>query len=208
MTQSKSIARSICWLLLPGALVATVTAGCKREDEPAAHPSLGLAPLPPPEPEPPAAQPQPQPGATTGTTAGTAAAADPDLLLITIVAVDIDTKLAEMCKLAGSSVFFKFDSAGLSPEAKERLDQLAACAKTGPARGKELLVVGRADPTGSDEYNKKLGMSRADAVAKYLRDQGVPKARVETESKGEAAAPREPYAWPIERRVTVRLQQP
>lgn len=111
-----------------------------------------------------------------------------------------------MCGLQGSSVFFKFDSAQLTPMAKERLQQIATCATTGAAKGKDLLVVGRTDPSGSDQYNKQLGMTRADAVARYLRDQGVSRARVETESKGETGAIREPMAWPLNRRVTIRLQ--
>ena len=44
-------------------------------------------------------------------------------------------------------------------------DLNATCAKTGPIQGQALLVVGRTDPVGPDEYNKVLGMSRADAVA-------------------------------------------
>ncbi len=93
--------------------------------------------------------------------------------VLTVIAVDIDTKLAVMCGLPESKVFFKFDSAKLVPEAKERLQQIAACATTGPAKGKDLVVIGRTDPVGTDAYNKQLGMSRADSVAKSLPDQGV-----------------------------------
>jgi len=111
-----------------------------------------------------------------------------------------------MCGIPESKVFFKYDSAKLLPASKERLDQLATCVKTGPAKDRELRVIGRTDPVGSDEYNKQLGMSRADSVAKHLREAGVAQARVETESKGEAAAAVNPYGWPYDRRVTVRLK--
>jgi outer membrane protein OmpA-like peptidoglycan-associated protein len=51
-----------------------------------------------------------------------------------------------------------------------------------------------------------LGLDRAEAVAKYLREQGVPAARTETISKGEADGdPADPRGWPYDRRVTVRL---
>lgn len=145
-----------------------------------------------------------QPAGAAGNDAGTD---DPDIAVITITAIDIDTKLAVMCGIAESDVFFKFDSAKLVPAAKERLDKIATCAKTGPAKGKDLLIVGRTDPVGSDQYNKQLGMSRADSVAKYLQEQGVKQARTETESKGEATAANNPWRWPLERRVTLRLQQ-
>lgn len=133
---------------------------------------------------------------------------DPDFSIVTVTFIDIDTKLAVMCGLEESKVFFKYDSARVLPEAKERLDRIAACAKDGAAKGKQLLIVGRADPVGSDEYNKELGMSRADAVRDYLSRQGVAAPRVETVSKGEAAAdPSAPGEWPYDRRVTVRLQE-
>ena len=70
------------------------------------------------------------------------------------------------------------------------------------------MIVGSTDPVGSDQYNKELGMSRADAVRDYTSGQGVAAPRVETVSKGEAAAdPSAPGGWPDDRRVTVRLQE-
>lgn len=130
-----------------------------------------------------------------------------DPAVLTLMLIDIDTELAVLCSLPESKVYFKHDSAKVLPQAKDRLDALATCAKSGPVKDRELQIVGRTDPSGSDEYNQKLGMSRADSVAKYLADQGVTKARVETESKGEATADENhPSLWPLERRVTIRLQ--
>lgn len=135
------------------------------------------------------------------------AAGDPLFAIITVTAIDIDTRLAVMCGIPESDVFFKYDSAKVLPEAKDRLDRIAACAIDGAAKGKDLLVIGRAGPVGSDEYNKELGMSRAEAVSKYLREKGVSKSRVTTESKGETAAnAAAPASWPYERRVTLRLE--
>jgi outer membrane protein OmpA-like peptidoglycan-associated protein len=130
-----------------------------------------------------------------------------DPLVLTITAIDIDTRLAVLCGLDESKVFFKFDSTKLLPSAKERLEQIATCSKTGPIKDQALLMVGRADPVGSDEYNQALGMSRADAVANYLSELGVDKALIVTESRGEAAAEEKfPGNWPYNRRVTLRLQ--
>ncbi len=125
----------------------------------------------------------------------------------TIIAVDIDTWLAFMCGLTKDKVFFKYDSEKLLPDAKERLERIATCAKTGPVKGMSLLVVGRTDPRGSGKYNKQLGKRRAEAVAKYLIELGVAQIRVETESKGETSA-HDAYSdgWPYNRRVTIQLQ--
>lgn len=220
---SRSMARPVLWLALPGALAMALGIGCKQDDE---RPTTVTAPdyqTPPP----PAATYQPQVTAPRGTATGyqsqspapadtatpasgpaQSAPSEADLLVLTVFAVDIDTRLAELCKVPGSNVFFKVDSAKLSDAAKARLRDIATCVTAGPARGKDLIIIGHADPTGSDTYNKQLGMSRADSVKKYLDDMGVKTARVETESKGEANALREPFAWPLERRVTIRLRQP
>ncbi len=135
-----------------------------------------------------------------------AAGNDPDLVIVTVMTVDLQTKLAEMCNVPASKLFFKFDSATVRPGATELIEQIATCAKTGAAKGKALKIIGRTDPRGSPTYNEKLGMERAEAVAKLLRDQGVQDARVELVSKGEEAAePSEPAGWPYDRRVTIRL---
>lgn len=131
---------------------------------------------------------------------------DPELAIITVTTVDIDTKLAVMCGISDTKVFFKFDSAAMRPEAKQLLEKIASCALDGPAKGKALRVVGRTDPRGTDEYNKELGLNRARAVAESLNSHGVKDTRIETLSRGEAAADlAEPEGWPYDRRVTVRL---
>ncbi len=146
------------------------------------------------------------PSQPPSSSADTTKSEDPDIAVYTVTAIDIDTKLAAMCGIPESKVFFKFDTATVRPEAKETLDEIATCALNGPAKGKGLRVVGRTDPRGSEAYNKDLGAERAEAVAKYLREQGVPDPRIETVSKGEAAAdPADPSGWPYDRRVTVRL---
>jgi peptidoglycan-associated lipoprotein len=130
----------------------------------------------------------------------------PERAVLTIIGVDIDTRLAMMCGIPDSKVFFEYDSAELTADAKALLQEVATCVINGPAKGKELRVIGRTDPRGTDEYNDTLGMSRSQSVADHLQSLGVEGARVETESKGEAAAGPDPYGWPYDRRVTIRLQ--
>jgi outer membrane protein OmpA-like peptidoglycan-associated protein len=64
------------------------------------------------------------------------------------------------------SVNFKTNSAVLSPEAKQQLDELAA--KTQGARAFMIEVAGHTDATGSDAKNFRLSRARADAVVQYL----------------------------------------
>ena len=64
------------------------------------------------------------------------------------------------------AVTFRVNSAVLSPEAKQTLDELAA--KTTSAKAFMIEVAGHTDSTGSDAKNFRLSRARADAVVQYL----------------------------------------
>src|SRR5687768_16830340 len=64
------------------------------------------------------------------------------------------------------AVTFRTNSAVLSPEAKQHLDELAA--KTRGAKAFMIEVAGHTDSTGSDAKNFRLSRQRADAVVQYL----------------------------------------
>ncbi len=48
-----------------------------------------------------------------------------------------------------------------------------------------IIAVGHTDSVGSDSYNQKLSMRRAQAVKAFLVSKGIDKTRVYTEGKGE-----------------------
>jgi len=64
------------------------------------------------------------------------------------------------------AVTFRTNSAVLSPEAKQQLDELAA--KTTAARAFMIEVAGHTDSTGSEAKNFRLSRARAEAVVQYL----------------------------------------
>jgi outer membrane protein OmpA-like peptidoglycan-associated protein len=64
------------------------------------------------------------------------------------------------------NVTFRTNSAVLSPEAKQTLDELAA--KTTSAKAFMIEVAGHTDATGSETKNFRLSRARADAVVQYL----------------------------------------
>ena len=65
-----------------------------------------------------------------------------------------------------SRVFFEFNSFILKPEAKEALSVVADIIRENPS--KTIIVTGYTDNVGSDEYNLRLSLQRAQSVADYL----------------------------------------
>ena len=65
-----------------------------------------------------------------------------------------------------AAVTFKVNSAVLSPEAKQQLDEFAA--KATNARAYTIEVAGHTDSTGSEAKNFRLSRQRAEAVVQYL----------------------------------------
>jgi OOP family OmpA-OmpF porin len=64
------------------------------------------------------------------------------------------------------SVTFRVNSAVLSPQARQQLDELAAKAST--AKGYVIEVAGHTDSTGSESKNFRLSRQRAESVVQYL----------------------------------------
>ncbi len=83
-----------------------------------------------------------------------------------------------------ADAFFDFDKAVLKPEGKAKLDDLAD--KVKGLNLEVIIAVGHTDSKGSDAYNQKLSIRRADAVKSYLTTKGFEASRVYTEGKGEA----------------------
>jgi len=82
-----------------------------------------------------------------------------------------------------TDTFFDFDKAVLKTDGKGKLDDLAS--KLQGMNLEVVIAVGHTDSVGSDTYNQKLSVRRAEAVKGYLVSKGVEANRVYTEGKGE-----------------------
>jgi OOP family OmpA-OmpF porin len=147
------------WLVL---IALAFAAGCATEPEkPAPQPAPPAPkPAPPPEPKPapppPPEKPKPAP--------------------------EKPKPVAEKVTFA-ADVLFDFDRSVIKPEGKSKLDDIS-----NKVRGINLEVViaiGHADWIGTDEYNQRLSVRRAESVKAYLVAKGIEGNRIYTEGKGE-----------------------
>jgi OmpA-OmpF porin, OOP family len=81
-----------------------------------------------------------------------------------------------------ADTLFDFDKAILKPGGKEKMDDLAS--KIGSLNLEVVVATGYTDRIGSDKYNDRLSLRRAQAVKAYLVSKGIEANRIYTEGKG------------------------
>ena len=105
-----------------------------------------------------------------------------------------------------SGILFDFDSAALRPASRDNLSQLAESLRDYP--NSDVMIVGHTDTRGTEDYNYRLSVRRADAAADYLMQQGIPAERITTLGKGEnepVATNETDYGRQQNRRVEVAI---
>lgn len=94
------------------------------------------------------------------------------------------------------------------PATSEVLENIARQLRRHPLIKAE--IVGRCDPRGGDDYNRRLGLSRAEQIAQYLVGRhGISPARISVRSTGERDAERSrplPNLYWLYREVVVILR--
>ena len=83
-----------------------------------------------------------------------------------------------------ADVLFDFDKSVIKPEGRARLDDLVS--KIGGINLEVVIAIGHTDSIGSNAYNQKLSVRRAESVKAYLVSKGIPANRIYTEGKGES----------------------
>ena len=81
-----------------------------------------------------------------------------------------------------ADAFFDFDKSVLKPEGRAKLDDLVG--KIQGINLEVIIAVGHTDSIGSDAYNQRLSVRRAEAVKAYLVSKGIERNRIYTEGKG------------------------
>ncbi len=92
------------------------------------------------------------------------------------------TAVSQEDQCSWEPIRFEFNEAGLSSEARTRLEELAQCIRS---QGVRVRLEGHADERGTEEYNLQLSNRRAESVRRYLIDMGVSPNSLETVGYGE-----------------------
>ena len=87
-------------------------------------------------------------------------------------------------KVVFPDVAFEFDKSSLNALGKARVRQVSQMLAAMPSV--KVVVEGHTDMVGTDDYNMKLGMRRAETVVKELSELGIDASRVSPISYGEA----------------------
>ncbi|RMF11999.1 MAG: peptidoglycan-associated lipoprotein Pal [Alphaproteobacteria bacterium] len=115
---------------------------------------------------------------------------------------------AALIAFAGDRVYFAFDSAELSPEARATLEKQADWLRHHPEV--RVVIEGHADERGTREYNLALGERRANAVKNYLIALGISPDRLKTISYGKerpAVLGTGEEVWRLNRRAVLRIRE-
>ncbi len=90
---------------------------------------------------------------------------------------------AVRAKFVRENVYFDFDDASLSHEARQKLMEKAAWLRANPDA--RVIIEGHCDERGTAEYNIALGQRRAQSIKTFLVNAGIDPSRLRTVSYGE-----------------------
>jgi peptidoglycan-associated lipoprotein len=125
--------------------------------------------------------------------------------------ISLSKNIRDLCRIDDSdrTPKFDFDSSQLSSADRDILQQVAKCMTEGALKGKNVELIGRADPRGEQEYNMTLGSSRATAARQFLQGLGIAAGRMGETSRGALdATGHDEEGWAVDRRVDLRVTGP
>lgn len=104
------------------------------------------------------------------------------------------------------TIYYAYDKSDLTAESRATLTAKVPLLRANP--NLRIRIAGHTDERGSDSYNVALGQRRAAAAKRFLVDQGIAAARIETVSFGEerpAAMGSDESAWSRNRRAEFEI---
>ncbi len=81
--------------------------------------------------------------------------------------------------------YFAFDKSEFTPDDAMTRYFVESTAYLDKNKEASLIITGHTDAIGSDEYNQALGFRRAQSVARYFENKGMPENKIKLVSRGE-----------------------
>ena len=108
-----------------------------------------------------------------------------------------------------AEIQFDYNSAALPKTRKKTLDKIAVLLKKNP--NWKINISGHTDDVGSEDFNQRLSIQRADSTADYLIKKGVGREQIESSSHGESR-PKRPNTTDqgraVNRRSELEIERP
>jgi len=130
---------------------------------------------------------------------------DTNDIYITIKLTKID-EFSSGEKIIINNLFFEFDSAEIKNESIPELERLVVFLKK---INKNIEIIGHTDSVGSEEYNRKLSLKRANSIRDYLIKKGIDKNSLFTKGLGESQPLKpnqENFNQSLNRRVEIKVK--
>lgn len=121
------------------------------------------------------------------------------------ISVNGNCETVEPPKGLDMTITFEHDSAELTLDAVRNLVKFAIALQDERLATTSFLVEGHTDASGGEEYNKSLGLKRAEAVSEFLVTSGVAPSRIKALGLGEERPRSGDPNDPINRRVEMHL---
>ena len=120
--------------------------------------------------------------------------------------ITIAADVLKACALPDNVANFAFDSSHVHGQYNKVLEALSFCFMSGPLEGRQMQLIGHADPRGSRAYNQVLGGRRADNVKQLIVAEHMSESRISTISRGALdATGTDEVSWAKDRSVDVIL---
>ncbi len=102
---------------------------------------------------------------------------------------------------------FPFDSARTRAQDRAQLSALASCLNHREMSDRSVLLIGRTDAQGSEQYNLELGAKRAARIKELLVSNGLAENRIRIATAGEVGAmgDKPDYSKGYDRRVDIHV---
>jgi peptidoglycan-associated lipoprotein len=150
--------------------------------------------------------------ATTSSGAATSAPTTPDNTRKAVGSnLTVSADIYRLCHLdvasdAQAAPKFAFDQTLITRDDAVVLDKVSTCLATGALAGRHVMLTGRADPRGTEEYNMSLGARRAHSVGSYMEQHKVQGTQVSETSRGALdSTGNDEAAFSADRRVDIAL---